>query len=328
MSGVSSRILGTGAYLPARVVPNEELCAQLDTSPEWILERTGIRERRFAAADQTTSELAFRASEQALQNAGLTAQQLSAIVVGTVTPDSPTPACATRLQARLGCAPIPSFDLSAACAGFLFAYVVADQLIQSGLMQTVLVVGAELLSRSLDWKDRNTCILFGDGAGAVVLARDDSGASSTLATRWASDGTTGRLLGIAPPPLPTETPRSALTQGCTVFMEGRELFKHAVRHLVSAITDAVTSAGLQLHEVDWFVAHQANVRILQQVAERLGVPMTRFVVNIDRCGNTSSATIPLALHEALQDGRVQRGHHVVFCAVGAGLSWGALVLRY
>jgi 3-oxoacyl-[acyl-carrier-protein] synthase III len=323
-----SCILGTGAYAPDRVLSNADLERLVDTSDAWITERTGIRERRIAADDQASSDMALVAAQRALQAAGLSARDLDMIIVGTVTPDLPMPACASILQQKLGAGPIPSFDISAACAGFLYAMSIADQFIRSGAQKHVLIVGVELLSRILNWKDRTTCVLFGDGAGAAVLgpAKDDG--AGILSTKLYTDSSLVNSLcipgGGSKEPL---TPESLAEARGKVHMAGQDIFKVAVKNLTSASRSALEHAELPASAVRWVVPHQANLRIIAQVAQRLDIPLERFVLNIERYGNTSSASIPIALDEALRDGRIEKGDTVLMCALGAGISWGSALVR-
>jgi 3-oxoacyl-[acyl-carrier-protein] synthase-3 len=323
-----SHILGVGAYAPQRVLTNEDLAKIVDTSDGWIRERTGIRQRREAADGEATSDMAFEAAQRALAMARLEARDLDMIIVGTVTPDMHFPATAAFLQHRLGLRDIPAFDLSAACAGFIYGMSIADQFIGSGTHRTILVVGAELLTRVLNWQDRATCVLFGDGAGAVVLGPAPGDGRGLVATSLHTDGSLSGSLC-----LPAGGSREPLTaegleqQRNKVFMKGRDIFRIAVKNLTGASRAALDRAGLGPDDVDWVVPHQANLRIITQVSERLAVPMDRFVVNIDRFGNTSSASIPLALDEAVRDGRIQPGQTVLMCALGAGISWASALVR-
>jgi 3-oxoacyl-[acyl-carrier-protein] synthase-3 len=329
----ASAILGTGHYAPAKVLSNTDLERMVDTSDAWITERTGIRERRIAADGEVTSDMAAQASLRALEAAGLTAKDLDMIVLGTVTGDSPMPATAVRLQQKIGAQNIPAFDLSAACAGFLYGLSIADQFIRTGHMQRVLVVGAELLSRVLNWEDRTTCVLFGDGAGAVVLGPARAGSAGApragvISTKIFTDGALAGALTI-----PGGGSHMPITHGSLdeaqnkVHMVGSEVFKVAVQNLSSSSKAAIEAAGLTTRDIDWVVAHQANLRILSQVATRLDIPLERFVINIERYGNTSSASIPIALDEAVRDGRIKPGHTVLMCALGAGISWGSALVR-
>ena len=328
----ASRILGTGHYAPAKVLTNHDLEKMVETSDAWIRERTGIRERRIAADNETTSDMAAAAGRAALEAAGLSARDIDMIIVGTISGDVPMPACAVFVQQKLGASNIPAFDVSAACAGFIFGLSIADQFIRTGQMRRVLVIGVELLSRILDWSDRTTCVLFGDGAGAVVLGpcepADAEAGRGVISTRIYTDGSLAEALiipaGGSRLPL---TPTLLEQKKNKVHMAGQEIFKVAVRNLTSASREALDSAGFSAKEIDWFVAHQANLRILTQVAARLEMPAEKIVLNIERYGNTSSASIPIALDEAVRDGRIREGHTVLMCALGAGISWGSALVQ-
>ena len=323
-----SQILGTGAYAPEKVLTNRDLAKMVDTSDEWIRERTGIGERRIAADGEAASDLALRASQRALEAAGVRATDLDMIIVGTISPDHPMPACAAYLQRKLGVSQIPSFDVSAACAGFLYGLSIGDQFVRTGALKRVLVVGVEVLSRILNWKDRATCVLFGDGAGAVVLGPADGDGRGLLSTKLHTDPSLTDSLYI-----PAGGSRERLTsdgivaQRDKVVMVGSDIFKIAVKNLTGASRAALEAAGLTADSVKWVVPHQANLRIIANVAQRLDIPLERFVLNIDRYGNTSSASIPLALDEAVRDGRIQKGDTVLMCALGAGISWGSALVR-
>ena len=324
-----SRIAGTGSYLPERVVTNQDLAQWVDTSDEWIQKRVGIRERRYAAEGQASSDMAAEAARNAVEAAGLTVADIDMIVVGTITGDMPLPACAAFVQQKLGCRDIPSFDVSAACAGFLFAVTVGDSFIRTGAARHVLAIGVEALTKITNFKDRNTCVLFGDGAGAVVLSRTDNADQGLLlSTNVFTDATMTDILNI-----PAGGSREPLThealdaQRNKVYMNGKEVFRIAVRKLTSSSQSVIQQAGLTPEQVDWVVPHQANLRILNQVAARLGIPYERFVLNIDVRGNTSSASVPIALNEAVLDGRIKPGHIVLMCALGAGISWGSALVK-
>ncbi len=323
-----SQIIGTGAYAPEKVLTNLDLARLVDTSDEWIRERTGIRERRIAREGEAASDMAFEAARRALDAAGISAQDLDMIIVGTVTGDLPMPACAAILQRKLGVTTIPAFDISAACAGFIYGLSIADQFLRTGSRKRVLVVGVELLSRVLNWKDRATCVLFGDGAGAAVLAPADGDGRGVLSTRLYTDSSLVDSLciraGGSREPL---TPEGLAEDRQKVFMVGSDIFKIAVKNLTSASRAALDSAGFAPNDVTWVVPHQANLRIIAQVALRLDIPLERFVLNIERYGNTSSASIPLALDEAVRDGRIKRGDTVLMSALGAGISWGSALVR-
>lgn len=333
MSTPASRILGTGHYLPPIVRSNADLERMVETSNEWIVDRTGIRERRIAPDSVVTSDMATAAAKQALEAAELKATDLDMIIVGTVTPDMPMPATAVFVQQKLGAGSCPAFDLSAACAGFLFGMSIGDQFIRAGGMKHILVVGVELLSRVVNWEDRTTCVLFGDGAGAVVLgpaggAMHDGKPRGLLSTKIFSDGALAHSLMI--PGGGSAAPMSAelLEQKRhKVHMRGQDIFKVAVKNLYSATKAALDMTGMRADEVDWICPHQANLRIIDFAATRLGVPKEKVLVNIDRVGNTSSASIPILLDENLRSGKVRAGDTVAMCALGAGISWGGAIVR-
>jgi len=323
-----SRILGTGRYTPERVVTNADLERLVDTSDTWISERTGIRRRHLAADREVTSDMAAAAARNALEAAGLNAADLDMIIVGTISGDTPVPSCAVHVQQKIGADEIPAFDISAACAGFLYGITIADQFIATGAASCVLVIGVELLSRILNWEDRSTCVLFGDGAGAVILGPAKGDGRGILATRLFTDGSLAGALHIpgggCSEPMTAEGIERKRNK---VHMVGQDVFKVAVKNLTSASTTAMKASGLTSAELDWVVAHQANLRIITLVSDRLGFPLEKFVLNIEEYGNTSSASIPIALDEAVRDGRIQPGHNVLFCALGAGISWGSAVVR-
>jgi 3-oxoacyl-[acyl-carrier-protein] synthase III len=328
-----SRILGTGHYLPEVVRTNFDLEKMVETSDAWITERTGIKERRIAPEGLVTSDMASFAAQKALEAAGILAEDLDMIIVGTVTGDMPMPATAVFVQQKLG-ANCPAFDISAACAGFIFGLSIADQFVRSAAMNNVLVVGVELLSRVLNWKDRTTCVLFGDGAGAAVvgpsggLRGDDGKPRGILSTRLHTDGSLAHSLKI-----PGGGSVSPLThelleqQKNKVAMRGQDIFKVAVKNLYSASKNAVDAAGMTPDEVDWICPHQANIRIIDQAVQRLHVKREKVLVNIDRVGNTSSASIPILLDENVRSGKIEPGHTVLMCALGAGISWGSALVR-
>lgn len=322
---VFARIAGTGSYLPEKCLTNDELATFVETSDEWIRERTGIRQRHLAAEGETTCDLAEHASRRALEAAGLDASELDLIVVGTTTPDIIFPSTACLLQHRLGANGIAAFDVNAACSGFVYALSVADQFIRAGTAKKVLVVGAETLSRMLDWSDRGTCVLFGDGAGAVVLTADSE--TGILSTHLHADGGKKELLynpvGVSVGFKPEEK-----NAGVRVLMTGNEVFKHAVKALDSVVDETLDANGLGRGDIDWLIPHQANLRIIQATAKRLAMPMERVVVTVDRHGNTSAGSVPLALDEAVRSGRVQRGQLLLLEAFGGGFTWGSALLRY
>ena len=326
--GPQSRILGIGAYAPERVLTNRDLEKLVDTSDEWISERTGIKQRHIAREDETASDMALAASRRALEMAGLTPADLDMIIVGTISGDVPMPACAAYLQRKLGAGPIPSFDVSAACAGFLYAMSIADQFIRSGTHKHILIVGVELLSRLVDWEDRTTCVLFGDGAGAGVIGPAVGDGRGIITTRLYTDASLTESLCIpAGGSRERVSPDALLAKRDKVQMIGKDIFKAAVKNMSQASRAALDAAGMPADSVRWVVPHQANLRIISQIAERLDISLERFVINIERYGNTSSASIPLALDEAIRDGRIKPGDTVLMCALGAGVSWGSALVR-
>lgn len=320
-----SIVEGVGSYLPARILSNADLSRIVDTSDEWIIERTGIRERRIAAEGETTGHLAIAAARNALADAKLDAGAIDLIILATSTPDNTFPATATQVQAALGITKGAAFDLQAVCSGFVYALSVADSLLQSGQGTTALVIGSETFSRILDWNDRTTCVLFGDGAGAVVLRTGDGkgtiGDRGILASRIRSDGRYADKLYVDGGPSSTKTVGH-------LRMEGREVFKHAVINIAGVMEETILGAGLKPQDIDWFVPHQANKRILEGTAKRLGIPESRVVITLDKHGNTSAASIPLALDTAVKDGRIKRGDLVLMEAMGGGFTWGAVLLRW
>jgi 3-oxoacyl-[acyl-carrier-protein] synthase-3 len=292
---IYSRIAGTGSFLPANVVTNADLAKMVDTSDEWVAARTGIRQRHLAAEGETTGDLAFGAAKAALEAAGVTAKDIDLLIVGTTTPDLIFPSTACLLQHRLGANGCPAFDVNAACSGFIYALTVADKFIRSGSAKTALVVGAETLSRMIDWSDRSTCVLFGDGAGAV-----------------------GVSVGFT----------HEHNHGVRVVMQGSEVFKVAVKTLDRVVEETLAANGIDRHAIDWLIPHQANLRIIQATAKRLDMPMDRVVVTVDKHGNTSSASVPLALDHGVRSGRIQRGQLLLLEAFGGGFTWGSALVRY
>ncbi|WP_203309182.1 MULTISPECIES: beta-ketoacyl-ACP synthase III [Sphingomonas] len=321
---IRSVLLGTGSALPARQVSNHDLAQQIDTSDEWIVERTGIRMRHIAGPDETTATLAADAARAALAAAGRVAQDIDLIVLATATPDQTFPATATKVQAMLGIDDCVAFDVAAVCSGFLYAVQVADAMLRSGVQRRALVIGAETFSRILDWEDRTTAVLFGDGAGAIVLEAQDSAEGDgrgILATRLHADGRHNGLLYVDGGPSTTGTVGK-------LRMKGREVFRHAVVNLAAVMDEVLGLAGLTAADVDWVVPHQANARILDATSRKLGLPPEKVVVTVDRHANTSAASVPLALDVATRDGRIKAGQIVVLEAMGGGFTWGAAVLRY
>jgi 3-oxoacyl-[acyl-carrier-protein] synthase-3 len=323
-----SRIAGIGAYAPERVLTNFDLEKLVDTSDEWITERTGIKERRVAAEGEAASDMAVRAARRALDMAGLPPTALDMIIVGTISPDMPLPACAAFVQQKLGVTTIPAFDIAAACAGFVYGLSIADQFIKTKMNRCVLVVGVELLSQVMNWQDRTTCVLFGDGAGAAVVTPATGDGRGVLSTKLYTVSSLVHSLCIpAGGSRERITAESLLAKRDKVHMIGQDIFKVAVRNLTSASRSALTAAGLEASLVSWVVPHQANLRIITQVAQRLDIPLDRFILNIEKYGNTSSASIPLALDEGLADGRIKPNDTVLMCALGAGVSWASALVR-
>ena len=322
------RIVGVGSSLPERVVTNADLERRVDTTDRWIRERTGIRARHIAVDGQVTSDLAAEAARQACRRAGVAPSDLDAILVATVTPDMPMPATAAFVQQKIGAGLCPAMDLSAACAGFLFGLGVADGLLVSGRFRKVLLVGVELLSRVLDWDDRNTCVLFGDGAGAAVLVAEE-GDRGLLSLAMHTDGRGTMDLAIPGGGSRHPTDQRSVAENLHVVrMDGRKIFARAVRNMSSAARTVLGDAGIAADQVDIVVPHQANLRILEQVSRRTGIPMERFFINIDKVGNISSASIPVALADAEDAGQLRAGQTVLLTALGAGVSWAAALLRW
>jgi 3-oxoacyl-[acyl-carrier-protein] synthase-3 len=322
---VFSRIAGTGSYLPEKVLTNDDLAKFVDTSDEWIASRTGIRERHDAAEGETTGDLGYHAAVRALEAAGVDAKELDLIVVGTTTPDLIFPSTACLIQHRIGADGCPAFDVNAACSGFIYALTVADKFIRSGAAKTALVIGSETLTRMVDWSDRTTCVLFGDGAGAVVLKADTE--TGILSTHMHADGGKKELLwnpvGVSVGFKPGED-----NAGVRINMSGNDVFKYAVKALDSVVEETLQANGLDRHAIDWLIPHQANLRIIEATAKRLDMPMERVIVTVDKHGNTSSGSVPLALDEAVRSGKVQRGQLVLLEAFGGGFTWGSALLRY
>lgn len=320
-----SRIAGVGSYLPSRIVTNAELATRMETSDEWIQQRTGIRQRHIAAEGETTSMLALKAAEAALAHAGLKAADIDLIVLATATPDYTFPSTATQVQAGLGITHGAAFDVAAVCSGFVFAMSTADKFLTSGANRRALVIGAETFSRILDWNDRTTAVLFGDGAGAVVLeaveGQGNTADQGILTSHLRSDGRHRAKLYVDGGPSSTGTVGH-------LRMEGREVFKHAVGMITDVIVDAFAATGLDAQTIDWFVPHQANQRIITASADKLDIAMDKVVLTVDRHGNTSAASIPLAFDTAVRDGRIQRGQTVLIEAMGGGFTWGSAIFRY
>ena len=325
MSITRSIVVGCGAYLPANVVTNADLAKRIETSDEWITERTGIKKRHMVVDGEVTSDLAVNAAKRALESAHMQPDELDLIVVATTTPDETFPSTATKVQARLGMTRGAAFDVQAVCSGFIYALSVADNFIRCGQAKTVLVIGAETMSRILDWNDRGTCVLFGDGAGAVVLrAAPGEGSNADrgiLNTKLFSDGRMHDLLY-------TDGGVSSTGTAGHLRMQGREVFKHAVTNIAAAIEASTQEAGITPADIDWFIPHQANQRILDGAGKKLGIPSEKVVSTVSEHGNTSAASVPLALCVAVEDGRIKRGDLVLLEAMGGGFTWGAALLRW
>ncbi len=322
---IYSRIAGTGSYLPDKILTNADLEKMVDTDDQWIRERTGIQERHVVVEGETTSSMGAIAAQRAMEAAGVTAADIDLIVLGTTTPDFIFPSSACLIQEKIGALGVPAFDVNAACSGFVFALSVADKFIKSGSVKTALVIGSETLTRMVDWTDRTTCVLFGDGAGAVVLKADSE--TGILSTHLHADGSKKHLLhnpvGVSAGFKP-ELPNA----GVKVMMAGNDVFKYAVKALDSVVEETLEANGIDKSELDWLIPHQANLRIIEATAKRLQMPMERVIVTVDKHGNTSSGSVPLALDEAVRSGRIQRGQLILLEAFGGGFTWGSALLRY
>ncbi len=321
-----SQIIGCGSYLPERILTNDALAHTLDTSDQWIVGRTGIKQRHIAAEDELTSGLALKAAKDALNHAGVSPGEIDLIVLATTTPDETFPSTATKVQALLGMTRGAAFDVQAVCSGFIYALSIADNFIKAGQAQTVLVIGAETFSRILDWQDRSTCVLFGDGSGAVVVRaakweENETKAKGIISTHLHSDGRYGDLLHTDGGPSSTQTVGK-------VRMAGKEVFRHAVINLAAVVREALEANDLDIADIDWLVPHQANKRILDGTAKKLGIEPERVVVTVDRHANTSAASIPLALDDAVKDGRILPGHLILMEAMGGGMTWGSALVRW
>jgi 3-oxoacyl-[acyl-carrier-protein] synthase-3 len=325
---VSARIIGTGSYAPEKVLTNDDLAKRIETSDEWIRTRTGIRERRVAADGEQTSDMATAAARRALEMAGRKPEDVDLLIVGTISGDMPMPSCATFVQAKLG-AKAPAFDVSAACAGSLYGLAVADKFVRTGAAKCAVVVGVELLTRLIDWEDRNTCVLFGDAAGAMVLAPEKDPRRGVLSTHLHADGTLAGILTIpgggSIHPVTHDMVEKRLQY---IQMNGREVYKVAVRSLTEVVEEALAANHLTPGDITHVVPHQANIRIVEAVLERLKVPAEKAIMNIERYGNTSSASVPVTLDEGVRKGRIQEGDLVAMMAIGAGMTWGSALVRW
>jgi 3-oxoacyl-[acyl-carrier-protein] synthase-3 len=320
-------LTGTGSYLPNKILTNADLEKMIDTTDEWITSRSGIKQRHIAADDETTADMAIKAAERALEASGLTADQIDGIIVATTTPDTTFPAVAVKVQAALGIAPCPAFDVQAVCSGFVYALSTANAFIRSGMMNRVIVIGAEKMSSIVDWNDRTTCVLFADGAGAIVLEALDAEDSEGLEGRGVHS-THIYASGQQKDLLYTDGGVSSTGAAGHIQMEGKEVFKYAVTYLAEIVTEVLAKNKITPEQIDWLVPHQANIRIIESTAKKLDMSMDKVVTTIDRHGNTSAASIPLALDEAVRDGRIRKGQMVLLEAMGGGLTWGAALLRY
>jgi len=319
---INSRIAGTGSYLPEKILTNHELESMVETSDQWIVDRTGIKERHIVADDETTTDLAFRAAEKAIEAAGLDNNDIDLIIVATTTPTQIFPSTASLVQHKLQISGCPAFDIQAVCTGFVYALTVADKFIQSGTAKNALVIGAESLSRIVDWTDRNTCVLFGDGAGAVVLQASEQ--PGILSTHIHCDGKFSELLNVPAGPGGT----SATDDAAYIEMQGNDVFKVAVRTLSSIVDETLAANDMDKKDIDWLIPHQANIRIISATAKKLDMSMEHVVVTVPEHGNTSAASIPLALDVAVRDGRIQRGETLLLEAFGGGFTWGSALIKY
>jgi 3-oxoacyl-[acyl-carrier-protein] synthase-3 len=322
---IRTKVIGSGAYMPANIVTNDDLAKRVDTSDEWIRERTGIHQRHIVADGEKTSDLALAAARAAIQDAGIDVSVLDMVICATTTPDETFPATATIVQSKLGMTRGAAFDLQAVCSGFIYGLSVADNMIRGGQAKTVLLIGAESMSRLLDWSDRTTCVLFGDGAGAVILQGYEGGGDNAdqgiLNTRIFSDGRMHDMLYVDGGPSSTQTTGH-------LRMQGKEVFRHAVTNIAAAITASADAAGVAVADIDWFVPHQANQRILDGTGRKLGIPGEKVISTVALHGNTSAASVPLALENAVRDGRIKRGDLILLEAMGGGFTWGAALIRW
>ncbi|MBO8137397.1 MAG: ketoacyl-ACP synthase III [Desulfotomaculum sp.] len=325
--GVQAQILGVGSYVPEKVLSNKDLEQMVDTNDEWITSRTGIKERRIAAENQASSDLGAEAGKIAVKNAGISPEDIDLIIVATSTPDMYFPSTACLIQDKLGCTNAAAFDLAAGCTGFIYAMVAAEQFIKSGTARYALVIGAEVLSRIVNWEDRSTCVLFGDGAGAVVLGAGPEG-EGIIASHLAAEGSGSQLLTLPCSGSRISSNEEAAANKAYISMQGREVFKFAVRVMEEGTKKVLEKAGLSKEDVNLVIPHQANIRIIEHYAKKMKIPKEKIVANVDKYGNTSAASIPLALDEALQQGRIKPGYDILMIGFGAGLTWGAAVVRW
>jgi len=318
---IYSRIAGTGSYLPAQCVTNDDIAQRVETSDEWISTRTGIRQRHFAAEGELSSDLALKAVERAIEAAGIAKEEVDLLIVATTTPDCTFPSTAAIVQHKLGVAGFPVFDIQAVCAGFIYGFTIADQFIRAGTAKCAVVVGAETISHLLNWEDRTTCVLFGDGAGAVVLKASDE--PGVLASKLHADGSYKDILHAS-----GRVRNGAIEGNPWIYMDGTAVFKFAVRSLSEVAEETLAVAGVAQSELDWLVPHQANIRIIESTAKHLKLPMDKVIVTVDRHGNTSAASIPLALDEGIRSGKIRRGQKLMLEGIGGGFTWGAALIQY
>lgn len=318
---IRSVIASCGAYLPAKILTNKDLEKMVDTTDEWITQRTGIKERHIAADGESSADMAVQAGRQALRNGGFTGSDIDAVIVCTCTPERSFPSVAAKVQAALGIPPGPAFDVQAVCAGFVYGLSVADSFIRAGNARRILLIGAEKMTALLDWNDRTTCVLFGDGAGAVVLEAAEGGDRGVLSTHLYANGELKDILY-------TSGGVSSTGQAGHVVMEGKEVFRHAVQYMTDVVVETIGHNRIRPEEIDWLVPHQANIRIIEATAKKLGMGMDKVIVTIHKHGNTSAASIPLALCEAVSDGRIKKGDLILMEALGAGLTWGSALVRF
>jgi len=325
----NAKIIGTGSYLPERIMTNEDWEKLVETSDEWIVSRTGIKQRHIAADNEATSDMIVKAAKLAIQDAGIDKDDIDLIIVGTITPDNAYPSTANWVQKKLGIKPVPSFDVGAACSGFLYALNIANSMIKAGTAKTVLVAGAETMTKALNWKDRNTCVLFGDGAGVAILQSSEDTDKGIISTYWGADGNLGELLyqpaGGSAMPASAETVEKNLH---TVHMAGNEVFKHAVLRMQESAMKAMEIAGLTGDDVDLFIPHQANLRIINATIRRAKIPLEKTFINIDKIANISAGTIPIALDHARKENRIKEGDKVLLAAFGAGFTWGSALIKF
>jgi 3-oxoacyl-[acyl-carrier-protein] synthase III len=323
------KVIGTGSYLPEKILTNDDLEKMVDTNNEWIIKRTGIKERRIADDSESTSDLAVKAGLKALESAGLTPQDIELIIVGTSTADYSIPACAPIVQAKLGCGKIPAFDINSVCTSFSYSFMVAYSLINSGLYNNCLLIGADTYSRILNWKDRSTCVIFADGAGAVILKKDVS-KKGLLSYIYGADGKDANLIRIpvGGSKFPSHFPGDYKKEDFYFQMEGKKVYEFTINIIPELIGILLKKSSLSIGDIDRIILHQANIRIIEMVSKKLDIPIDKFVINIDRLGNTSSASIPIAIDEAVRDGRIKEGDKIMSIGFGGGLSWGGFILEW